>query len=79
MSIEQVTIAKEAPKGQTAITFIALVLSCLSLIFSVYLYGKYQSLDTVTRRSYLKNRGRVEKLEREVVYLNNLSKQTQNQ
>ena len=75
MSIESVTTATKVNSEQNTITFIALILSCLSLIFSIYLYGKFQSLDTVTRRSYLKNRGRIEKLERDVIYLNsNLKK-----
>lgn len=72
MSIEKVTMVETAKSGQTIISGIALLLSGLSLIFSIYLYGKLQSLSTVTKRSYLKNRGRVEKLEREVIYLHSV-------
>ena len=57
-------------KQSNILTITALILSVVSFVFCIFIYGNMTTQDTISKRSYLKNRGRVEKLEREVIYLN---------
>ncbi len=65
-----VVVNEKSPSASSTLAVVSLSISIISLIFCIFLYGKTTTQNTISKRSYLKNRGRIEKLEREVIYLN---------
>lgn len=65
-----VVVNEKSHPASSTLTVVSLIISIFNLIFCIFLYGKITTQNTISKRSYLKNRSRVEKLEREVIYLN---------
>ena len=68
--MKSVVVSEKTQHTSSALAVVSLVISLISLVFCIFLYGKITTQNTISKRSYLKNRGRVEKLEREVIFLN---------